>query len=368
MLFSEVIGQKEIKKKLIKQVLSSKIPHALLFNGMSGYGSLPLALAYTQYVFCENKSQTDSCGECKSCKRVNELQHPDLHFSYPCVSTISKLSDYYLSDWREIVKQKKYFDLYDWIKKIDPKERKPFIYVEESQSIIKKLALKSFEGGYKIMLIWSIEEMNLHCSNKLLKILEEPQEKTIFILVSKSIETILPTIISRVQVVNVPRVEQEPFVRYLIKHQNMGEAPANSKYGYTQGDFLQLRDNELDANQFEQFVKLMRFCYKKDVIEMLKWAEEMSEYSKEQQKIFLQYSLHLFRQSILNNYQVEMDLQVSEKEKAFLSNFSIYITGKNIELYMNKFDKAYRDIDRNANTKILFSQLSFWVMRGIHKA
>ena len=369
MFFKDVVGQKELKKNLIKQVRSEKVPHAILLNGKPGYGTLPLALAYAQYLLCENKTEEDSCGICNSCLKTKKLQHPDLHFSYPSIQAVSRLSDAFLTDWREIVNEKRYFDLYDWIKKIDTKERKPIIGVDESKSILQKLSLKSFEGGYKIMLIWSMEAMHLSCSNKLLKIIEEPQPKTIFILISASVETILPTIISRVQLINVPKIEQEPLQRYLVDKLNMGEAPAQTKAAFSEGDLVSLANEEgLIELHFDLFVKLMRICYKKNVVEMLNWAEEISGYTKEHQKTFISYSLHLFRMSILHNYHQEKELFVSEKEMDFLSKFAAFITGNNIELFMKKFNEAYLSIDRNANTKIMFSQLSFWVMRAIHRA
>lgn len=186
MRFKEVIGQQKLKSDLIRAALADKISHAQLFSGQAGYGTLPLALAYTQFLFCKQKQKDDSCGECASCQKVEKLQHPDLHFVFPIVpndnSNKPSISDDFISDWREQIRENPYFNLVDWTKKIDVKERKAVIRVDESKEILRKLSLKSFEGSYKIMLIWNPEEMNTACSNKLLKILEEPPAQTLFLL------------------------------------------------------------------------------------------------------------------------------------------------------------------------------------------
>lgn len=371
MLFKDVIGQRDLKQSLINQVKRGNIPHAQLFNGQSGYGALPLAIAFVQYLFCVNKQENDSCGTCPSCKKMQELQHPDLHFAFPMVKGISPISNTHLEPWREIIKENPYFDLYSWIQKIDTKERKPIIGVHESKEIIKKLNLKSFEGGYKVMLMWQIEQMNMDCSNKLLKILEEPQDKTLFILISSSLDAILPTILSRTHVFNIPRIEHNELSSYLSSEFNMSDEEASTNASFSEGNLFFSIRNQLDTssdNYFDYFVLLMRVCYKKDVLNMLDWASQMANLSKESHKLFIKYSLHMFRQSLLFNYQEGESLKVSEKEREFLNNFARFISGNNIELFMNHFNKAYNSIDRLANSKILFTQLTFWVMRGIHQS
>jgi len=373
MLFKDVIGQGDLKQSLINQVKRGKIPHAQLFNGQSGHGSLPLTIAFIQYLFCLDKKEHDSCGICPSCKKMQELQHPDLHFAFPMVQGISHVSNTHLEPWREIIKDNPYFDLYSWIQKIDPKERKPIISVHESKEIIKTLNLKSFEGGYKVMLIWQAEQMNRDCSNKLLKILEEPQQKTLFILISSSTDTILPTILSRTNVFNVPRIENNDLSSFLCSEFNMSEEEASTSASFSEGNLFISIKNKLDTsseNYFDYFVQLMRVCYKKDVLNMLEWASEIANLSRESHKLFLKYCLHMFRQSLLYNYQEGESLKVAEKEREFLNNFAKFINGNNIELFMNHFNKAYNSLDRTgpANSKILFTQLTFWVMRGIHQS
>ncbi len=372
MKFQDVIGQEEIKAELRKEVLSGKIAHAQLFSGKAGCGSLPLALSFSQYLFCQNRSETDSCGTCPTCIRVNEMQHPDLHFVFPVVLSAHKISDNALVDWREQIKETPYFSLYDWTKRIDNRERKPIIGTDESKEIIRKLNLKSFEGGSKVMIIWNAEEMNTDCSNKLLKILEEPPPNTYFILVSENPDKLLVTIQSRTQKVKIPKIATDELSLFLGHKYNLGRAEADSAAAFSEGDYLRalefLNASE-DKNIYrEHFIQLMRTSYKKDVLGMMDWADNMATESKEKQKLFIIYALHMFRQSILANYVGESMMHVSEEEGNFLKNFAPFISGNNIREFQETFDDAYYHIDRNANPKILFTQLCFQAMRFIHVA
>lgn len=372
MQFSRVVGQEELKKQLVKDFNNNKISHAQLILGDSGYGTLPLVLAFVQYLFCENKQEQDSCGQCPGCRKVTELQHPDLHFSFPAVQAIAKTSDAFLSDWREMVKKNPYFNLNQWSLFIDEKGRKPIIGTEESQEIIKKLSLKSFEGGYKIMVIWMAEEMNATCSNKLLKILEEPPAKTLFFLISKSADALLPTIISRTKVLKVPRLSIHELESYLQQSRRLSASHAGSVAAQADGNLISALEMISDADDKdynrEQFVQFMRVCYKKSVVEMMDWADVIAGAGKEKQKLFLEYSLHMFRQSMLKNYTDNQLTKLSEEEAQFLKNFARFITGNNIFDFMKHFNDAHYYIDRNANPKILFTELSFKVMRYIHFA
>ena len=215
MQFSDVIGLEEQKIILRKEVLNDTVSHAKLFLGKSGYGGLPLALSFVQFLFCSNKTETDSCGTCPSCQKVQHFQHPDLHFSFPTVQSLAKTSDPLLSDWRSQLTESPYFSLNEWVKRIDEKERKPIISTDESQEILKKLSLKSFEGGFKVMIIWMAEEMNTSCANKLLKILEEPTKDTVFILLAEQFEQLLPTIVSRTQTTRISRIDADNVREFL---------------------------------------------------------------------------------------------------------------------------------------------------------
>ena len=234
MLFEEVIGQQYIKEKLIHSVQKNKISHAQLFVGSAGYGTLALSVAFAQYVLCADKQGNKSCGVCSSCLKVNDLQHPDLHFSFPTVQSESKISNPFLENWREQVKKSPYFTLYDWIQKIDVKERNPIISVEESSEIQRKLHLTSYEGGYKIIVIWMAEQMNSACSNKILKILEEPPNKTLIILVSEDADKLLDTIKSRCQIVHLNRVNNDEMQLYL-KNNGVSQEQAESIASFSEG-------------------------------------------------------------------------------------------------------------------------------------
>ena len=370
MQFNKVIGQNKLKHDLMREARNEKISHAQLFLGKSGYGTLALALAFSQYILCEDRSETDSCGKCASCLKVSDVQHPDVHFSFPTVLANSKTSSGIFSFWRNQILETPYFDLNQWINVIDEKGRMPVIGTDESLEIIKKLSLKSYEGGMKIMIIWMANEMNSTAANKLLKILEEPPKDTLFILISDSADKMLQTILSRTQLLKVPKIETEELVAHLKSTASLSTSNAESIIARAEGDLVQAKELISDHESIEKdlFIELMRVCYKKDVLEMIAWAEKMSGTSREQQKSFLKYSLHMFRQSMLKNYTDDVLLRVSSDEAAFLKNFAKFISGNNILDFMKTFNDGHYYIERNANSKILFTNICFQVMRYIHVA
>lgn len=369
--FSSVIGQEELKHHLLREVQQGKISHAQLFLGKPGYGPLPMALAFVQYLFCENKGETDSCGVCPSCRKVTELQHPDLHFSFPNVLAIAKKSDAFIADWRAQVQENPYFDIHDWTRRIDSSERRPIIGVDESLEIIRKLNLKSFEGGYKVMIIWMAEEMNADAANKLLKILEEPTPKTLFILVAEAQDKLLTTILSRTQIVRVTMLPTDT-VQRALEQKGVTRSTAASVSARSDGDYLEalrlLGDSEESDLNRELFIQMMRVCFKKDVTAMLGWTDAIGTQTREGQKLFVRYALHMVRQSILKNYTQEMLTRTSPEEAEFLKNFSRFITNNNVMDFMELFNDAHYHLERNAHAKLLFTQLCFQVMRFIHKA
>ncbi len=372
MQFKDVVGHAQLKNDLIRGIQNNKVSHAQLFIGNSGHGSLPMALAYTQYLLCENKNESDSCGTCSSCLKVQDLQHPDVHFSFPSVLAISKVSSGFYSNWREQVKESPYFDLNQWIDKIDSKGRRPIIGTDESLEIIKKLALKSYEGGMKVMIIWAANEMNTAAANKLLKILEEPPKGTLFLLVSDTDDNMLQTILSRTQLVKIPKISTEELSAYLRQKHGLNSSNADSIAARSEGDLIEaeehITNSAADNEEKEQFISLMRVCYKKDVLEMLAWAEQIGAQSREKQKTFLKYALHMFRQSMLKNYTDDVLLRVSDDEMNFLKNFSKFISGNNILDFMKTFNDGHYYVERNANSKLLFTNICFQVMRYIHVA
>jgi DNA polymerase-3 subunit delta' len=371
-LFRNVVGHKELKADLIREIKAGKISHAQLFSGRLGFGGLPMALAFTQYLFCTNKGDEDSCGQCASCLKIQDLQHPDVHFVFPVVQAINKVSTLFLDSWRDQLKRNPYFNLFDWTQEMDSKERKPIIGIEESKDILRKLSLKSYEGGYKVMIIWLPEEMNQESANKLLKILEEPPANTVFLLVSENPEKLLITIRSRTQLVRIPKIQLTDLAAFIGHHFKLDKVQADSISSFAEGDLiraLEFINTNTDKDIYRDlFIQMMRVSYKKDVIGMLEWADKIASEGKERHKLYLVYALHMFRQSLMNNYVGEHFLRVSSEEEKFLRNFSPFISGNNIREFMETFDNAYFHIDRNANSKILFTQLCFKTMRYIHQA
>jgi DNA polymerase III subunit delta' len=372
MQFSAVIGQAALKEQLIREINSEKISHAKLFAGKNGHGSLAIALAYCKYLLCENKQETDSCGSCHSCKQMSDFVHPDVHFVFPLVLANNQLSSAYFSEWRGQLITNPYFDLLHWTKTIDTKERKPVIGTEESIDIQKKLSLKAYQGNYKVMIIWCADEMNTTCANKLLKILEEPTPYTLFILTTENQQKLLPTIQSRTQTTIIPRISLLDLTHQLVDIHGLEERTAKTIAAFSDGNYIRalelVNDDASNITYRDQFMNLMRCTYKKDVIAMLDWAEELSATSKERQKLFILYSLHMLRQSLANNYIGMASLPVSDEEASFINKFSPYISGNNISDFLKTFDEAYYHIERNAFAKLLFTQICFQTMRYIHQA
>ncbi len=372
MQFKNVIGQTALKRDLIREIQQEKISHAQLFLGRAGHGGLPLALAFTQYLFCENRGADDSCGVCSSCLKVNDLQHPDVHFCFPVVLADNKLCDPLIPRWREQIRKEPYFNLYDWNKAIDPKERSTTIGTEQSGELLRKLSLKSYEGGYKVMFIWMAEQMNPTFANKILKILEEPPAKTLFFLFSESADKLLITIRSRTQLVRVPKIDTDELSKFLMLSHQLDPQKALALSTFSEGDYRNVLDAiehaEEKGSYTDWFIQMMRTSYKKDVHGMMKWADEMSRESKERQKLFLSYCLHMFRFSILTNYLGIEFVNASEAEIKFLKNFAPFISGNNIREFIKTFNDGFYHLERNAQSKILFTQLCFQTMRYIHVA
>jgi DNA polymerase-3 subunit delta' len=371
-LFEQVIGQKQWKSKLIQEIKSDKVPHAQLFLGDLGNGGLELALGYAQYLMCLDRKESDSCGQCASCRKVQLFAHPDFHVVFPThsVSTIS--SKGLMKEWREFAQDNTHFYLPEWMAFLE-EESKPYsIGTKESVEIHKSLSLKSYEGGYRVLLIWKAEEMNTTFANKVLKLLEEPPEKTIVLLVAEDQESLLTTIVSRTQIKKINPIEEDVIVSRLVeKHQYSADEAlsiclrANRSWGKVR---LEIGDVDESAQNRELFIELMRSSYKKNVMEMMDCSDKLGNLSKSHQIGFLEYALYMFRQSLMKNYTGEALFQASNKEAEFLKNFAKFITGNNIVGMMENFNEGIYHINRNANSKLFFTQLTFKVMRYIHFA
>lgn len=372
MRFCDIVGQETVKQKLCQAVQEGRIAHAQLFTGPSGVGKLPLALAYAQYVACPNKTATDSCGVCPSCLQYQKLQHPDLHFAFPIVKgDEGDVCDDFVDKFRSLVLENKYFDLEAWYKTMGVETKQGMIYEKESSEILRKLSLKSFGDGYKVMLIWQPEKMNGTCANKLLKLLEEPPTKTLFLLVSEHPEQLLSTVLSRVQEVRVPRLPEMTIASALREEYSwLDESAAQRIAHMANGSYLVatrvMSESEDNAGYFEDFVALMRNAWlvgkKKDYSALLKlrqWSNDIadSKVGREKQKAFLQYVQRQIRENYIYNQGCsEMNYQ-TEKEQEFSTKFAPFINDGNVEKMMDELSKAEVQIGQNANAKIVFFDL-----------
>ena len=383
MLFKEIIGQEETKRLLCQNVREGRIPHAQLFSGISGIGKLQLALAYAQYLNCPHRTDEDSCGTCPTCLQFEKLQHPDLHFVFPIVGS-DEVCDSFLDTWREIILTNHYFDLDDWHKALGIENKQSMIYEKESGEILHKLSLKSYGDGYKVMIIWQPEKMNASTANKLLKILEEPAQKTVFLLVSEHPEALLSTIQSRVQTIRVPRLETDTIAQAL-QRRGINAAHAKDIARIANGSYLaalkKIDDSEENQQELRDFIALFRDAYTVGVLtdpqkkyESLKrlrqWSLEMadSKVGREKQKHFLQYAQQQVRENYIRNLgQSELNYQL-EAERDFSVKFAPFIHDGNVEGIMNQLDLAERQIEQNGNAKMIFFDLCLQMIILIKKA
>jgi len=375
MLFSEVIGQQDIKDRFIRSVREKRIPHAQLLRGPEGIGKLALAVAYAQYICCENRGETDSCGVCPSCVKFRKLAHPDLHFVFPIIKPAGKTStvcDDFIVPFRAKITQSPYFGVNEWFAEISGDAKQGMIYSNESQEIIRKLSLKTYESEYKVMIIWLPEKMNIECANKLLKILEEPPEKTVFLMVSNSPDEMLTTILSRTQQIIVPKLRDEDVVVALLKNRELEitQHDALNVARIANGSYLAalaiLSEDDENKVNFERFVTIMRLAWmvgnKKDhasLKTLRKWGDDMAAAAigRERQKKFLAYAQHLTRENfILNLKNKDLNYFVSY-EFDFSQKFSPFINERNVEDIMKEFELAERHIERNVNAKMVFFDL-----------
>ena len=364
MLFKDIIGQEEAKERLIREAKEGKIAHARLFCGNEGVGKLPLAIAYAQYLSCEHPTDNDSCGVCPNCVKYNKLIHPDLHFVFPVIKKKNKdtISDDYLQEWREILNSSPYFNLNMWLKEMGAENQQAQIYVKESDEIIRKLNLKSSQGGYKVMIIWLPEKMNVECSNKLLKLLEEPPTQTIFILISEEPDMLLPTIQSRVQRFNIHAIDKEKIAETLCLNYGLEPNDAKNIAHRCQGNFLKALEtihlNEDNQFYFEEFVSLMRLAYQRKIREIKQWSDNIASIGRERQKNFLAYIQRMLRESFIYNFHTPDISYLSDEEQKFSSRFSPFINEGNVISIMEELSIAEQHIGQNVNAKMVFFDLA----------
>jgi len=363
MLFKEIIGQQAVKDRLIRSIKEGRISHAQLFLGPEGSGSLALALAYAQYISCSDKQVEDSCGQCLSCVKYNKLVHPDLHFVYPvALSKTNRVSSDLANNWREFFLDNPYITLFGWFETLDAENKQAVIGVDESVDILRKLNLTTYESEYKIMIIWQAEKMNQEAANKLLKILEEPPENTLFLLVCENEDQLLRTIISRTQLIKIFKINDIELINALIERHNVSPEVAKNIAHIADGNYsaaLTLIDETENAKlNLLTFQKLMRISFKFDAKGVMAWIDEIAAAGRERQKQFLNYALRIMRESLIINYANGSLVKLSTEEENFVKNFSPFIHINNIEGIVEELNKAYYHMERNANVKILFMDLA----------
>ncbi|MDD2634789.1 MAG: DNA polymerase III subunit delta [Bacteroidales bacterium] len=373
MKFEKVIGQHEIKEKLIQAYYDNRVSHSYLFYGSSGVGKLALAIAFAQYMSCTNKTDTDSCGECPSCKKFEKLIHPDLHFVFPVISVPRKksISDNFISEWRAKVLEDAYFTYNDWLLSIASDNKQGSIFADESSEIAKKLNLKTFESDYKFMIIWLPERMNSSCANKLLKILEEPPQNTIIISVSDNREDILPTIKSRTQPVKILGIEDNLLKKAIISKYGIDESKATDIVKISNGSLVEARNqiitNDETEYNFSKFTSLMRTCYSRNIQEAISLADHLAKNPRERQKSFLYYCLVLLRENFVYNANLESVLYMTKSEMDFSKKFARFVNKSNVNDLVKIVEEAYYHIERNVNAKIVFTDTAFKIMKIIRK-
>lgn len=365
MLFKDIPGLENIKTTLRRSVQNSHLAHAQLFDSSPGGGGLALALAFSTYINCENRNEEDACGVCASCAKMNKLIHPDFHFIFPIAASKKidgKTSEAFLTYWRSFILENPYRLLPEWLDFINAENKQGNISVEEARGILRKLSTKAYEGEYKILLIWKPDIMNAASSNALLKILEEPPYKTLFLLVSDQSDKLLTTIISRTQRITVPAFADAE-VRHFLKKHTESDSLANQATFLSDGNLseaLQLiRENADDRSAW--FADWMRSCYRYDVSHLVKLSETFDTMNKEKQKGLLEYSLRLFRDMLVWSQGAGELLRVPEEELTFVQNFSKAVNFAALEKMVEEVNTAYYHIERNVRAKMVFLDLSLTV-------
>ena len=376
MRFSDIIGQEELKSHLTDSIDKGRISHAQLFAGIAGAGTLPLAIAYAQYLNCPNRKDGDSCGVCPSCQQIAQSAHPDVHFIYPVNKQGKKsgevvLSAEFLPQWREIMSQSGgYFTRQEWYDKLDlGKTLQGMISAKEADEIIRRLSFKSFQSQYKVVIIWQAETMNEEAANKILKILEEPWENTVFLLVAERGDLLLKTILSRTQETSVPRLKVED----LVSLSGASEQERRNMARLAAGDVIQMRrmvrgeGDELREECFDLFCRLMRLSYNDKHLELLDWADEVAQLSREQQRQMLTHSARLLREAYMLHAGLGRISYLWGEEAKFCNNFAPFIGNQNIEILISEIESAMRQINQNGNARIVFTHFALAVSKQINR-
>ncbi len=376
MLFNQIIGQEHIKNHLQTSAKNGRIPHAQLFVGKEGSGTLPVAIAYAQFLL-SHFSDNPTASELK----VAKLQHPDLHFAFPVTTNDSvkkhPVSNLFLNEWRDFVSNQPYGGLFNWLQSIGVENKQGMIGVDEALEVVKKLQLKSYEGGFKVMIIWMAEKMNIAASNKLLKLIEEPPAKTIFLLITENEDQIITTIKSRCQALHFPILSEQDIANELLLREKCSESDALKIATQAEGNYnkaVHLLHQDSNDLIFEQwFIAWIRTAFKAKgnaavIQELVVWSETIAKTGRETQKQFLDYCLQFFRQALLLNYKSpELVFLETQTPKFNLQNFAPFVHSENILAIEKELNDALYHIERNGNPKIILLDLSMKLTRFLHK-
>jgi len=371
MLFNEIIGQVEVKTKLKSLVREDRTPHALMLFGPAGTGKLALAVAMAQFLSCADRKEDDACGVCPSCLKFGKLVHPDLHFVVPVMKTGNMsgppVSDDYIEAWRNTLLADFYVTENQWYEAIGAENKQGIINVKESESVIRKLGFKPYESEYRMMVIWLPEKMNQSAANKLLKLIEEPPPKTLILMISEHTDRILPTIMSRTQLLHVPPLSDSEIREGLLHLEKSNPQLVNDAANKANGNFsmaLQtLRQDENELYYFELFTGFMRLCYARNIIELNNWVDRVAGLGRERQKQLVDYSLRLLRENFMLHLKNEALNYMSSRENEFSVRFSPFIHHGNIHSLVEAFDSAGNHIEANGNPRIILMDLSISVIR-----
>lgn len=368
MQFKDVIGQSAVKQRLINSVRENHVSHAQLFLGPAGSGKLPLALAYAQYILCPNRTETDSCGVCPTCQKMQKLVHPDLHFVVPTATTkkikSNPESDLFMEEWREYVIQNQgYVDTSSWYTFLDVENKQGYMSVRDAASLLRKLSMKSYEGEYKIAIIWMAEKMRVDTANKLLKLLEEPPEKTVFLLIAEDQEELLATIKSRTVLVKIPSIGINEIEKALVERLGCAEQQAHNAAMISEGDWNTARHSIWESEDrtyfFTTFQQWMRLCFRAAYSELIDFSGNIKGIGREKQKELLNYGLRIIRNSLLFNNNLADIVMLPEDEKVFNSKFAPFVNPANLAQIANLFEEAIRQIERNGYAPLIFTDVSF---------
>jgi len=361
MLFKDIVGQEQVKQLLLRSLNAGRMPHAQLLLGPAGSGKLALALAYAQRILCQNPSEFDSCGECASCNKAEKMIHPDLHYSYPTVgSKVTATS--FIAEWRDAVLENPYQNINQWLQSIGAENKQGNINKDECLNIIRKLSLKSFEGAYKILILWLPEYLGKE-GNRLLKLIEEPPENTLFLLVAENQELILNTILSRCQMVKVRAMQEEEIVQGLREHKELSEDQALAIARLSAGNFNEAVNlvEHAENDNAPLFLDWLRICWRGKGEEMVKWVDKFAKIGRENQKHFLQYGLHFLREYTILKITGREDVRLLAKEMETAKRMTKVLHLQQIDVLTKLFNDCSYYIERNANPKVLFLDASIQI-------